>query len=57
MNRGVVASVRGSIVDVKFPGAPPIYSILKGGEGGRVVIEALAQLDAESARRFTLPRA
>ena len=32
LNRGVVASIRGSVVDVRFEDhLPPIYSLLRAG--------------------------
>src|SRR5271157_1801679 len=44
---GVVTSVRGSVVDVRFDDRlPPIYSLLRAGEESQIAIEVLAQLDA-----------
>jgi F-type H+/Na+-transporting ATPase subunit beta len=52
---GVVAAVRGSVVDVRFEGKlPPIYSILRAGENGSIVIETLSQLDARHVRGIAL---
>lgn len=43
LNTGTVTAVRGSVVDVHFPGqAPPIYSCLKAGAEGRIIIEVVA---------------
>jgi F-type H+-transporting ATPase subunit beta len=54
-NIGVVVSVRGGVVEVRFDHyLPPIYSILKTGKGGRVVIEVLAQMDATRVRGIAL---
>jgi F-type H+-transporting ATPase subunit beta len=54
-NHGVVASVRGSVVDIRFDEhLPPIYSLLQTGEGGRVYIEVLAQRDARHVRGIAL---
>src|SRR5471032_1311536 len=54
-NPGVVVSVRGSVVDVRFDGPlPPVYSLLHAGEEGRVVIEVLAQRDARHVRGIAL---
>src|SRR5664280_1304099 len=54
-NRGVVVSVRGSVVDVRFDAhLPPIYSVLRAGEGGRIVVEVLAQRDARHVRGIAL---
>src|ERR1039457_3244855 len=53
-NLGVVASVRGSVVDIRFDGhLPPIYSLLHG-QAGEVGIEDLAQLDARHVRGIAL---
>ena len=53
--RGAVASVRGSVVDVRFDkDLPPIHSILRAGSEGRIVIEVLAQLDARHVRGIAL---
>jgi F-type H+-transporting ATPase subunit beta len=53
-NSGMVVSVRGSVVDVRFEGhLPPIYSLLHAKEG-EVAIEVLAQLDARSVRGIAL---
>ena len=51
-NHGVVTSVRGSVVDVRFDDSlPPIYSLLRTGKDARVSIEVLMQLDARSCPR------
>jgi len=45
-NSGVVISVRGSVVDIRFDAhLPPIYPLLHAKEG-EIAIEVLAQLDA-----------
>ncbi len=55
VNRGVVVSVRGSVVDVRFDEhLPPIYSVLHAGEGECIVIEVLAQRDAHHVRGIAL---
>jgi F-type H+-transporting ATPase subunit beta len=55
LKAGVVVSVRGSVVDCRFDGhLPPIYSILRAGEGNQIVIEVLAQLDARRVRAIAL---
>ena len=55
MNLGVVASVRGSVVDVRFDAQlPPIYTLLRAGPDGRVVIEVVAQRDARHVRGIAL---
>ena len=54
-NTGVVVAVRGSVVDVRFvERLPPIYSVLRAGEQGRIVIEVLAQRDAQHVRGIAL---
>jgi F-type H+-transporting ATPase subunit beta len=54
-NPGVVVSVRGSVVDVRFDRhLPPIYSVLRAGGEGRIVIEVLAQRDAHCVRGIAL---
>ena len=54
-NLGVVVSVRGSVVDVRFDKhLPPIYSVLRAGDEGRIVIEVLAQRDARHVRGIAL---
>ena len=53
-NPGVIAAVRGSVVDVRFDGdLPPIYSLLHAQEG-KIVIEVLSQLDARHVRGIAL---
>jgi F-type H+/Na+-transporting ATPase subunit beta len=55
VNRGVVVSVRGSVVDVRFDGPlPPIYSLLRAGVNHEIVIEVLAQRDARCVRGIAL---
>ena len=54
-NPGVVVSVRGSVVDMRFDAQlPPIYSLLRAGEKNQIVIEVLAQLDACRVRGIAL---
>jgi len=54
-NLGAVASVRGSVVDVRFDGLlPPIYSVLRTGAKNEIVIEVLAQRDARHVRGIAL---
>jgi F-type H+-transporting ATPase subunit beta len=53
-NVGVVVSVRGSVVDIRFDRhLPPIYSLLHANEG-KIAIEVLAQLDAHCVRGIAL---
>ncbi len=52
---GAIVSVRGSVVDVRFDEhLPPIYSVLRAGDEGQIVIEVLAQLDARHVRGIAL---
>jgi F-type H+-transporting ATPase subunit beta len=52
---GAVVSVRGSVVDIRFEEhLPPIYSVLRAGEEGQIVIEVLAQRDARHVRGIAL---
>jgi F-type H+-transporting ATPase subunit beta len=54
-NLGVVVSVRGSVVDIRFDEhLPPIYSVLRAGAEKRIVIEVLAQRDAHHVRGIAL---
>ncbi|WP_454732448.1 MULTISPECIES: F0F1 ATP synthase subunit beta [Cupriavidus] len=54
-SRGVIAAVRGSVVDVRFEAAlPPIRTLLRAGEDGRIAIEVLSQLDARHVRCIAL---
>ncbi|QDU98933.1 F0F1 ATP synthase subunit beta [Lignipirellula cremea] len=55
VNKGVVVAVRGSVVDIRFDDhLPPIYSVLHAGEADRIVIEVLAQRDAQHVRGIAL---
>jgi F-type H+-transporting ATPase subunit beta len=54
-NSGVVVSVRGSVVDVRFDAhLPPVHTMLRAGENGRISIEVLAQRDAHHVRGIAL---
>jgi len=54
-NVGVVISVRGSVVDIRFEvHVPPIHSVLRAGDKGRIIIEVPAQLDACRVRGIVL---
>ena len=53
-NSGVVVTVRGSVVDIRFDEhLPPIYSLLHAREG-EIAIEVLSQLDAHRVRGIAL---
>jgi F-type H+-transporting ATPase subunit beta len=52
---GSVISVRGSVVDVRFPnGLPPVRRALKAGAEGRVIIEVVAHQSADTVRGIAL---
>jgi len=54
-NTGVVASVRGSVVDIRFEAhLPPIHSLLHTGAEGKIIIEVMEQLDAQRVRGIAL---
>src|ERR1035437_1703960 len=54
-NLGVVVSVRGNVVDIRFDGhLPPIYSVLRAGTERRMVIEVQAQRDSHHVRGIAL---
>ncbi len=52
---GVVAAVRGSVVDVRFDSRlPPIRSLLRAGADAAIVMEVQAQRDARHVRAIAL---
>jgi F-type H+-transporting ATPase subunit beta len=55
VNYGAVISVRGSVVDVRFNVLlPSIFSVLRAGEHGEIIVEVLEQLDEHSVRAIAL---
>jgi len=55
LNTGHIVSVRGSVVDVRFPTRlPPIHALLHAGKDDEIAIEVQAQLDARSVRAIAL---
>ncbi len=51
LNRGIVTSIRGSVVDVRFEHSlPPILSLLRAGKQEEIAIEVLMQLDGRHVR-------
>jgi F-type H+-transporting ATPase subunit beta len=55
MNQGVVLSVRGSVVEMRFDRAlPPIYALLRTGANREIVIEVQSQPAANSVRGIAL---
>ena len=52
---GMITSVRGSVVDIRFDAhLPPIYSLLRAGADKQIVIEVMAQRDARHVRGIAL---
>jgi F-type H+/Na+-transporting ATPase subunit beta len=55
IDSGRLVSVRGSVVDVHFDnGLPAIYSVLRSGAEGKVIIEVMTQLDSHRVRGIAL---
>jgi F-type H+-transporting ATPase subunit beta len=54
-NLGVVVSVRGSVVDIRFAEhLPAVYSLLRTGTQKQIIIEVLALRDAHTVRGIAL---
>ena len=54
-NHGVVTSVRGGVVDMRFDGPlPAIHSVLHAGVGNTIVVEVLTQRDQRHVRGVAL---
>ncbi|HMM67728.1 MAG TPA: F0F1 ATP synthase subunit beta [Dokdonella sp.] len=54
-NSGVVVSVRGSVVDIRFEARlPTIHSMLRAGTDGEIAIEVLAHRDASHVRGIAM---
>lgn len=54
-NVGIITSVRGSVIDIRFDTAlPPVHTLLRAGDDDRVAIEVLAQRDANHVRGIAL---
>jgi len=54
-NRGFIVSVRGSVIDARFPQRlPSLYSELRTGEKGETVIEVLIHLSSIEVRGIAL---
>jgi F-type H+-transporting ATPase subunit beta len=56
MNQGIVTSIRGSVIDVRFPAGkvPAIRNLLRTGENGNIRIEVMTQLNTEIVRGISL---
>jgi len=54
-SNGIVIAVRGSVVDVYFPGRlPPLLNILRAGGAGDMIIEVVTHLDPKTIRGIAL---
>ncbi|HOI75587.1 MAG TPA: F0F1 ATP synthase subunit beta [Syntrophales bacterium] len=55
-SEGVILSVRGSVVDARFPTGrlPAIGNVLTTGDDGRIRVEVMVQLNAETIRGISL---
>ena len=55
ISRGVIVAVQGSVVDVRFDDHLPfVYSLLRTGDKGQVIIEVMEQLDTHNVRGIAL---
>ena len=56
ISQGSVVSIRGSVIDVRFPSGkvPAIRNVLTAGEDGRIRIEVMTQLNMEVVRGISL---
>ncbi len=54
-HRGIVTSIRGSVVDARFQDhLPARFNILSTGEAGNIIIEVITHLDAKTVRGIAL---
>ena len=54
-NQGVITSIRGNVVDARFPETiPPMHHVLETGEEGEVVLEVVIHLDEHTVRSIAL---
>ena len=55
LSNGVIAAVRGSVVDIRFDAQlPSIYALLRTGHDKKVMIEVQSQLDLSHVRGIAL---
>jgi len=55
VQEGTVTSVRGSVVDARFPGRiPPLFDLLETANGHKAVIEVVTHLNADTVRGIAL---
>jgi F-type H+/Na+-transporting ATPase subunit beta len=53
--RGVVTSIRGSVVDARFAESiPPMFHVLETGDDGEVVLEVVSHLNEQTVRGIAL---
>ncbi len=53
--KGIVTSIRGSVVDARFHGGvPPLLHVLDAGEEAKVVLEVVSHLDEHTVRSIAL---
>jgi F-type H+-transporting ATPase subunit beta len=54
-HKGSVVAVRGSVIDVRFPGQiPGLFSLLMAGDEGEIAIEVVTHLDSHTVRGIAL---
>ncbi len=54
-NEGTVVSIRGSVIDARFPvRIPEIRNVLRTGEDRKILVEVITQLDANTVRGVAL---
>lgn len=54
-NQGTVVSIRGSVVDARFPSRlPTLYNVLHTGDALEIVIEVIVHLDEQTVRGIAL---
>ena len=54
-NRGIVISIRGSVIDARFERRlPSIYNVLRAGESGESIMEVITHLGAKTIRGIAL---
>jgi len=55
IHQGVVISVRGSVIDVRFDDdLPSLRHVLRAGDEGRILVEVHTQLDERTVRAVAL---
>jgi F-type H+-transporting ATPase subunit beta len=54
-HQGSVVAVRGSVIDVHFPGKiPALNNLLRAGDEGKIVVEVITHLDPQRVRGIAL---